>query len=141
MHALGVVGEKLERHPHRVGGMELAQVAHMHFCGKAGMLAGLHVVQAAAQELEGLVDGAVEQDVVIGHVEMAVVVDPVVLDPHHRGDEGGEEHRFEVDTVEHIRTLCYWSIFRKSGNRFSVRKCDNAKRAAAASTSEPLAEA
>ena len=32
---------------------------------------------------------------------MAVVVDPGRLDPHHRGDEGGEKHRFEIETVEH----------------------------------------
>jgi hypothetical protein len=32
---------------------------------------------------------------------MAVVVDPMVLDAHHRRDEGREKQGFEVDTVEH----------------------------------------
>jgi hypothetical protein len=32
---------------------------------------------------------------------MAVVVDPGRLDPHHRGDERGEEQRFEIEAVEH----------------------------------------
>jgi hypothetical protein len=32
---------------------------------------------------------------------MAVVVDPAGLDPHRRGDEGGEEHGFEIATIEH----------------------------------------
>src|SRR6185295_16917430 len=52
-------------------------------------------------ELATLVDGAVEQHVVVGHVEMAVVVDPGGLHLHRRGDKGGEEHRFEVAAVEH----------------------------------------
>jgi hypothetical protein len=34
-------------------------------------------------------------------LRLAVVVDPVRLDPHQRGDEGGEEYRFEIATVEH----------------------------------------
>ena len=50
-----------------------------------------------------LVDRPVEQHVVICHVEMAVVVDPTGLDPHHRGDEGGKEDRFEIEAVEHRR--------------------------------------
>ena len=32
---------------------------------------------------------------------MAVVVDPRRLDPHHRGDERGEKHGFEIETIEH----------------------------------------
>ena len=101
VHALGVVVEQLERRPHRVAGMELAQIAHVHLGGEAGQFALLDVVEAAADELERLVHRAVEQHVVIGHVEMAVVVDPAGLDPHRRGDEGGEEHGFEIATVEH----------------------------------------
>ena len=36
---------------------------------------------------------------------MAVVVDPRGLNLHHRGDEGGEEQRFEVAALEHARRL------------------------------------
>ena len=80
--------------------MQLAQIAHVHLGGEGGE-ARLHVVGAAAEQFEHLVHRAVEQHVVIGHVEMAVVVDPGRLDPHHRGDERREEHRFEIEAVEH----------------------------------------
>ena len=84
VHALGVEVEQLERDADRVLSIELAQVAHVHLGGEAGVAPVLHIVGAAANELERLVNGAIEQDVVIGHVEMAVVVDPRGLDPHHR---------------------------------------------------------
>src|SRR5262249_54915113 len=96
---------ELERHPHGVAGMELAQIAHVHLGGEAGLLARLDVIEAAADELEGLIHRAIEQHVVIGHVEMAVVVDPAGLDPHQRGHERGEEYGFEIATVQHGATL------------------------------------
>ena len=34
MDALGVVVEQLERHPHRVAFVQLAQIAHMRFGGE-----------------------------------------------------------------------------------------------------------
>src|SRR5262249_7977025 len=105
VQALGVVVDELERHPHGVAGMELAQISHMHLGGEAGLLARLDVIEAAADELEGLVHRAIEQHVVIGHVEMAVVVDPAGLDPHQRGHERGEEYGFEIATVEHGKFL------------------------------------
>ena len=43
MHALAVVVEQLERDPHRMLGVELAQIAHVHFYGVAGMPALLDV--------------------------------------------------------------------------------------------------
>src|ERR687887_1945217 len=101
VHALGVVVEQLKRHPHRVAGVELTQIAHMHFGGEAGMLARLDVIEAAADELEGLVHRAVEQHIVIGHVEMAIVVDPPRLHPHQRGHEWSKEYGFEIATLEH----------------------------------------
>ncbi len=105
VHPLAVVFEQLERDAHRVAGMKLAQVAHMHLGGEARVPAGLDVVEPATDELEGLVHRAIEQHVIIGHVEMAVIVDPARLDGHHRGDEGGEKQRFEVGAVEHPNTL------------------------------------
>jgi len=56
----------------------------MHLGVKARMTAVFDVGGAAADQLEGLVDCAVEQYIVIGHVEMAVVSHPAGLDPHHR---------------------------------------------------------
>ena len=81
--------------------MELAQIAHVRFHGVAGMPALLDVGEPAAEQLEHLVHRAVEQHVVIGHVEVAVVVDPGGLDPHHRGDERGKEQWFESGPIEH----------------------------------------
>src|SRR5262245_30393279 len=101
VHSLGVKVEQLKRNADRVVGIELAQVAHMHLGGEAGMAPVLDIVGAAANELERLIDRAVEQDVIVGHVEVAVVVDPRGLDPHHRRDKGCEEYRLQIDTVEH----------------------------------------
>ena len=65
------------------------------------MAALLDIGQAAAKELIDLVDGAIEQHIVIGHVEMAVIVDPAGLDPHRRADKGREERGFGVAAIEH----------------------------------------
>src|SRR5262249_6439482 len=101
VHSLGVKVEQLKGDADRVARVELAQVAHVHLGGEAGMAPVLHIVGAAANELERLVDRTVEQDVVVGHVEVAVVVDPCGLDPHHRRDKGREEYWLQIDTVEH----------------------------------------
>ena len=63
--------------------MQLAQVAQMDFRREKGVPALGDVVDADPDELVGLVHRAVEQHVVIGHVEMAVVVDPGRLHAHH----------------------------------------------------------
>src|SRR5262249_6432198 len=59
VHALGVVIEELKGDPYRVLGVELAQVAHVHLGGVAGVLAGPDVVEAAAEQFERLVDRAI----------------------------------------------------------------------------------
>src|SRR3954471_20657325 len=69
------------------------------------MLPPLDVVWPAADQRESLVDGAVEQHVVIGHVEMAIVIDPAALDPHAGGDERRKEQRFEIDAIKHTGAL------------------------------------
>ena len=61
----------------------------MDFGRVDGELALPGIVGPHAHHLEGVVRAAVEQHVVIGHVEMAVIVDPVLLDLHDAGDEGG----------------------------------------------------
>src|SRR5262249_52316479 len=111
VHALGVEIEELERHAYRIAGIELAQVAHVHLSREAGMPPRLDVVDAAADELEGLVDRAVEQHVVVGHVEVTVVVDPVGLDPHHRGHERRKEEWFEVYAIQHGTHTWRMTIF------------------------------
>ncbi len=47
----------------------------MNFGGETRVLAVLHVIDAATEQFEGLVHGAIEQHIVISHVEMAVVID------------------------------------------------------------------
>ena len=109
VQALFVEIQELERDADGITGIELAQIAQMDFGGEAGVLAFLQIGQAAAKQLVDFVDGAVEQHIVIGHVEMAVVVDPAGLDPHRRGDEGREKggfgHLFEILAVEHGETV------------------------------------
>ena len=46
VHALGVVIEQLEGHPHRIAGMKLAQVAHMDLGGEGGMPRLLQILRA-----------------------------------------------------------------------------------------------
>ena len=58
----------------------------LHHHGR--MLVLFEIIGPEADEFVELVHGAVEQHVVIGDVEVAVVVDPLRLDRHHRGDEG-----------------------------------------------------
>ena len=65
------------------------------------MFGALEVVGPDANKLVHLIDRAIEQYVVVGHVEMAVIVDPLRLDMHQRRDERREENRIEVGAVEH----------------------------------------
>src|SRR2546423_12744719 len=73
----------------------------MHLGGIEGAALLLDVSCADPQELVGLVDGTVEQYVVVRHIEMAVVVDPSGVDPHNRRDERRKEHGFEIAAIEH----------------------------------------
>src|SRR5205085_10223890 len=74
---------------------------HMRLGREGGMRLRAQILGADPKQLIGLIDAAVEQDVVIGHVEVAVVVDPGGLNPHHGGDERRKEQRLKVGTVEH----------------------------------------
>ena len=51
----------------------------------------LHIIGPKTHERKGLVTGPVEDHVVISHIEMAVVVDPLVFDFLDGTDEGGGE--------------------------------------------------
>src|SRR5882757_964994 len=65
------------------------------------MAASPYVVEAATEEFKGFVHRPVEQYVIIGHVEMAIVVDPARFDSHLRRDEGREEQWFKFDAIKH----------------------------------------
>lgn len=85
MQALFVVIEQLEGHGDFVAGADLVDVGDVRLGGEGGMVRRLQVVRSQPQGRQNLVEGAVEQDVVEGHVEVAVVVDPLWLDAHRRG--------------------------------------------------------
>ena len=96
----------------------------MDFGGEAGVPALLQISKAATQEFVDFVDRAVEQHIVIGHVEVAVVIDPARLDPHRRGDEGREKggfgHLFGILAVKHAANVAD-SVERRQGSAaFSV---------------------
>ncbi len=57
-------------------------------CEKA-VVGGFDVVRPESQFGKELIGGAIKQHAVIGHVEVAVVVNPLVLDGHGGGDVGG----------------------------------------------------
>ena len=61
----------------------------MHLGGEGGASAFFDISEPEAEQLIDLVDRAVEQHIVIGHVEMAVIVDPARLDPHRREETKG----------------------------------------------------
>ena len=81
VQALLVVVDELERHPHRVVSLQLALVEGVDLGGEIGGVALLDVVRPEPDQLEGLVHGPVEEHVVIGHVHVAVVVDPLPARP------------------------------------------------------------
>jgi len=54
----------------------------MDLGGEGRMPVILQVSGTNAKKFVNLVNRAVEQHVIIGHVEMTVVVDPLRLDPH-----------------------------------------------------------
>ena len=84
-----VMVEHLEGDVDGVAEMQLLHVADMDF-GRVDRHAALaRIGGAGAKQVERLVHAAVEEHVVVGHVEMAVVVDPVRLDLHRARDEGG----------------------------------------------------
>jgi hypothetical protein len=55
----------------------------------------IRIIGAGANQIDRFVEGTVEQNVIIGDVEMAVIVDPFRLDLHDGRDEGRKEHGFE----------------------------------------------
>ena len=91
---LGVAVEELGLDPHRVAGVQLAHIGIVAFQREERVVALLHIVRAQPHGGEGLVAGPVEQHVVIGHVEMTVVIGPLVLDLlDMAGERGRITHR------------------------------------------------
>lgn len=92
---------QLERHPHGRALLQFAQIADMDFGGEEGMLALLQITLPQPCKIVEFVEAAIEQHIVIGHVQVAVEINPGRLDGHHRRDEGSKENRFEICAIEH----------------------------------------
>ncbi|KAH2824856.1 hypothetical protein KXV85_000292, partial [Aspergillus fumigatus] len=92
MQPLLVRPQQVDRHLHGIAEVNLPQVADMAFGGEGRAVTFLLVGRPDAELQPQLVDGAVHHHVVIGHVEMAVVIDPLRLDLHHgRHERGGRQ--------------------------------------------------
>ena len=85
VEALGVVVEDDRLDDDAVACLELAEVADMGLEGEDGMIGLRDIVFVDADAGEDLVESPVEENVVVGHVEVAVIVDPVRFDGHDRG--------------------------------------------------------
>ncbi len=89
VEALLVGRDEIDRHLNWIAEMHLAQIANMCFCGERRSVTFFHVLRADPEFEPHLIDAAIEQHVVISHVEVAVVVDPLRFDLHHGGEERG----------------------------------------------------
>src|SRR4051812_41651585 len=82
--------------------MNLTDVADVALGREGRFVAGLQIVRADPQLQPEFVDGAIEQHVVIGHVEVAVIIDPLRLDLHDRRPK----ERWAVQHVVDVRHSC-----------------------------------
>ena len=73
----------------------------MDLGGEEGVVALFQIVPAKAGQALHLVDAAIEKHMVIGHVHVAVEIDPRRIDRHHRRDKRREKDGFEITAVEH----------------------------------------
>jgi len=81
--------EHLEGGGDLVAEMQLADVADVDLCGVGCQSPLACIFRPHAQQFEGFVGATVEQDVVVGHVHVAVIIDPVLLDLENARDERG----------------------------------------------------
>jgi hypothetical protein len=81
--------------------VKFPQIGDVSFKREEGAVGFLHIIRPEPDQFEGCVSRPVEEHVVIGHVEMPVVVDPLVFDLLDR--------RFERGRVSHRKSpdFCY----------------------------------
>src|SRR5262245_34119934 len=78
--ALLIGSEQTDRDLQRIATMDLAEITHMAF-GRHGRAIAFLLVQGTEPErTEEVADRLVQDYIVIGHVEVAVMIDPVRLD-------------------------------------------------------------
>ena len=97
--AFGVVIEKLQFHFYRIASTKLLEISNVSFEREKGAIGLRCIIRTQAEQQKGLIAGAIENDIVIGHVEMAIVIDPLVLHLVDGAYEGrGEGHRYFLDS-------------------------------------------
>jgi hypothetical protein len=88
MNALVIMVDDLGFDRYRICRLQLAQIGGVGFQREKGVVGSLHIIRPEAQCFKHLVRRPVEQYAVVGHVEMAVVINPLWLDLHDCGMVG-----------------------------------------------------
>ena len=115
VHPLVVEGDQLGGDPDHVALGQLALVERMDLGDEIGCVAGVDVIAVQAHQREDFVGRTVEEYMVKRHVEMAVIVDPIGLHRHGRGDERREEKRRCAGIVLHGQPPSLGAIERRRG--------------------------
>ena len=89
MQSLGVPVEELKRYSDRVPQHEFLQVVHVDLECEARSPCGARILRTDSDMVVNIVDALIENQVVIRHVHMAVVVDPGRVDCFLRTDDRG----------------------------------------------------
>lgn len=96
VEALFVEVEELAGDVDACAHVQFAQVADVELGREGRVAGGFGVVRAEAEDVKERVGSAVEEDVVIGHVEVAVEVDPGGVHFEAGGAVGGCGHGLDV---------------------------------------------
>ena len=90
-----------DRDLHGIAKVNFAQVPHVAFGGEGRAVALLQISRSDAEMQPEFIDGPVHHHIVIGHVQVAVVVDPARFDLHYGRNKRSKEQRFEVEAIKH----------------------------------------
>ncbi len=88
--------QKLQAGDNRHPGFQLAHITDMDFRGEKGRIAALHIVLSHTQKVKGVIHTLIKQDIIVGHVQMTVVVDPVLKNVLAFADEGRVRPLFQI---------------------------------------------
>ncbi|MEN9755202.1 MAG: hypothetical protein RLZ07_1584 [Pseudomonadota bacterium] len=96
MHPLHIIIEKLRGNANRHIAQNFAAIGDVGLSHKHGAGTICAVIFIEAEQIESFLERPVEKDMVIGHVEMVVLVDPRRFWPHHGGDERRKKERIDL---------------------------------------------
>ena len=96
MHPLHIIIEKLRGNANRHIAQNFAAIGDVGLSHKHGAGTSCAVIFIEAEQIESFLERPVEKDMVIGHVEMVVLVDPRRFRPHHGGDERRKKERIDL---------------------------------------------